>query len=71
MRGSRRNIRMVTDSKEFSATQDHTNLYSETDNRSGAHTIRTEKMIQDVTRGTQSQTKYRIEVREKAKRAII
>ena len=50
-------------------------MYSEVDNRSGAHTIRTENaVLNDVTRigsKPKSQPKYRIEVRERVKRAII
>ena len=59
---------MVTDSKvsEFAQYLDRSKMYSEVDNRSGAHTIRTENPIVDVTRTApkaKSQTKYRIEVR--------
>ena len=73
MQASRRNIRVVTDQKDFSNT--HEKVYSEVDNRSGVHSIKTENVILDVTRTThkpKSMPKYRIEFRgEIAKKALL
>ena len=62
MHASRRNFRLRTDQKEFSNT--HEKVYSEVDNRSGIHTIRTENFISDITRTgpkQKSMLKHRIE----------
>ena len=73
MLGSRRNIRIATDQRDFSKT--HDKVYSEVDNRSGVHTIRTENLISDITRTApkpKSMPKYKIEFRgEIARKALI
>ena len=70
---SRRNIRVITDQRDLSKTQEH--VYSEADTRSGVHTIRTENVMQDVTRTApkpKSMPKYKIEFRgEIAKKALL
>ena len=73
MLGSRRNVRIATDQRDFSRT--HDKVYSEVDNKSGVHSIRTENVVSDITRTApkpNSMPKYKIEFRgEVARKALI